>query len=673
MGSGSRSSSTRTRAASPGRRDKGAAGASGASAPTADPAAPVGGKQGARTPAAAASGTSSGAPPPRIRAEDVRWIPRAGRAPVAVIAGKELASYDSAWGEVRPWQAQGAARDLVDAARRHAAPRHDSQLIDQRWAATSAGAVQALLDDGRAIEVSPDGVITVWPFTFDRVAVAGPLAFAKGAGGRAFQTLDRGRTWAEIAAPPGPGIAAFEPRGCSSLGCDLGSWLRIGWNPSAPAPRLDLARVPRAASLPSPPLLELSCLPTGQTETRSVVTTTAFENLSDLGLGAVRFPPRVDDEFSQFEARAFPRSPVNTPFGTLGGGAETAPRAVQSGFLGGLLPSDRDDEPFGRLVTLGPSRAASAFKPEIAFVEPLVPSAPIRRVSYTFDVVARAVKAFGVTLPELIQASNLELQAVVPVTPAPSPKGRTAPSGELLASFMSTSAGTLYLAARGGASPRAEMLFARPGGIVQSAARLANGDLVVLAFGETGEETILRFGASGVTEVATLPGTTSFSMTPPNPDVIAINAKGEIAVIRTPSGFEPASLGDPALLILPGPRLSALAPWASAVAASDPSCAGPGDGDTYRATLQTSAAWVKIAGRPFFDGAQTGMTARVRWGASRLCVEALEIPEHGAVTGLGRTLETVVVATFAPDEAGRAEIELGSESRSALSCALTPR
>ena len=174
------------RAASPGRRDKGAAGASGASAPTADPAAPVGGKQGARTPAAAASGTSSGAPPPRIRAEDVRWIPRAGRAPVAVIAGKELASYDSAWGEVRPWQAQGAARDLVDAARRHAAPRHDSQLIDQRWAATSAGAVQALLDDGRAIEVSPDGVITVWPFTFDRVAVAGAGAgrIARSDGGR---------------------------------------------------------------------------------------------------------------------------------------------------------------------------------------------------------------------------------------------------------------------------------------------------------------------------------------------------------------------------------------------------------------------------------------------------------------------------------------------------------
>lgn len=120
----------------------------------------------------------------------------------------------------------------------------------------------------------------------------------------------------------------------------------------------------------------------------------------------------------------------------------------------------------------------------------------------------------------------MELQAVVPVTPAPSPKGRTAPSGELLASFMSTSAGTLYLAARRRACPpRAEMLFARPGGIVQSAARLANGDLVVLAFGETGEETILRFGASGVTEVATL-RRDLFSMTPPNPDVIAINAKG---------------------------------------------------------------------------------------------------------------------------------------------------
>lgn len=202
-----------------------------------------GGKQGARTPAAAASGTSSGAPPPRIRAEDVRSIRARARRPVAVIAGKELASYDSAWGEVRPWQAQGAARDSSTPARRHAAPRHDSQLIDQRWAATSAGAVQALLDDGRAIEVSPDGVITVWPFTFDRVAIAGPLAFAKGAGGRAFQTLNRGRTWAGIAAPPGPGIAAFSraaaPRLLGAIwgpGCGSGGTLPrppLGWTSRA--------------------------------------------------------------------------------------------------------------------------------------------------------------------------------------------------------------------------------------------------------------------------------------------------------------------------------------------------------------------------------------------------------------------------------------------------------
>src|SRR6185436_15178652 len=103
--------------------------------------------------------------------------------------------------------------------------------------------------------------------------------------------------------------------------------------------------------------------------------------------------------------------------------------------------------------------------------------------------------------------------------------------------------------ARGGAAPRAEMLYARPGGVVTSAALLAGGDLAALAVNDDGEVTVLRFGTSVVTELAVLAAPPETHQAPANPDAIAIGPRGDIALIRTPSGSEPPSAADPALLI----------------------------------------------------------------------------------------------------------------------------
>lgn len=144
-------------------------------------------------------------------------------------------------------------------------------------------------------------------------------------------------------------------------------------------------------------------------------------------------------------------------------------------------------------------------------------------------------------------------------------------------------------------------------------------------------------------------------------------------MIRTPSGFEPASLGDPALLDPARPA----AERARAVGVRRRCEQSVLRRPRRRRHVPRDAPDERRIGRdrrpPLLRRRADGHDGPRPVGRVRLCVEALEIPEHGAVTGLGRTLETVVVATFAPDEAGRAEIELGSESRSALSCALTPR
>ena len=70
----------------------------------------------------------------------------------------------------------------------------------------------------------------------------------------------------------------------------------------------------------------------------------------------------------------------------------------------------------------------------------------------------------------------------------------------------------------------------------------------------------------------------------------------------------------------------------------------------------------------------SGMTARVRWSASHLCVEALDVPDGPvAADATGRTGEAILTAAFAPDAAGRANVDLGREERTPMSCALRPR
>lgn len=614
-----------------------------------------------------ATPATSSPPPPAIRPSDVRWIPRIGRAPFAVIATKQtLASYDAAWGEIRPWLTDGQPSAVLDALRSQAPPSHATSIVERRWVATGSGAVQGILDDGRGVEISPDGAIQIWPFTFDKVALDGPLGFAKGGGGRAFQTLDRGRSWDEVAAPPALQSASFDPKACSPLGCDLGSWMRIGWNPTPPATRPDVTKAALPQAPPVTPPIEMACLATGRAEARAL--TLSAEHPFDLALGATRFPARFDDVELRFDMETLLRSPVNAPRSMLNTSGDVAPRALMFGFHLGLDWGDMGP----RLIVDGPSRQPSAYKKEILFVEPLVPSAPLRRASYGADAITKALKDSGLALTDLVREDSLVAAASVPVTPAPAAKGKAAASGDLLVTLSPSSVGTVLVIAHGGSSPRAEVVFSRIAGVAQSAAYLPNGDIAALIVTDANEEVFARIGGGTVTEVARLPAA-PYGDAPANPDAIAIGPKGEIAVIRTPSGSEPPSANDPALLVLPGPRLTALAPWGSALAASDPACASGAD-DTYRATIQTSGTWVRVVGRSFPVMNSSGMTARVRWSASHLCVEALDVPDGPvAADATGRTGEAILTAAFAPDAAGRANVDLGREERTPMSCALRPR
>jgi hypothetical protein len=106
-----------------------------------------------------------------------------------------------------------------------------------------------------------------------------------------------------------------------------------------------------------------------------------------------------------------------------------------------------------------------------------------------------------------------------------------------------------------------------------------------------------------------------------NPDSVAVGADGKLAVLRLPSEA-PATVDDPAWLLTPdGPPVE-LAPWSALQPATSPDCSR--SGDAYRVLVQTAVPWIDVDGSLGFRR-RPGMTALVRWGRERVCLEAVEL------------------------------------------------
>ncbi len=601
----------------------------------------------------------------------VRWIPRPGRPPIAiVVTDNEIGTLDIGLREERKWQLSNQPRDITEALKRQIEPmkQADRAIIDKRWTATQQGELRTLLDDGKGIEISADGAITVWPFTFEKVAVSGARAFARNSNGQAFQTVDYGRTWAEVLAPPTRQRRTFDPRACSALGCDLAGWLRIGWETSAPAPP-DERVVVRAGPRPDlPKVLSISCSAVGNSESKFLPQTDSSPD--NFGLGA-QVIPVTSDVVPAWSKMTFGRGPTNPAVGSPQTDVLSAPRALFHGPLFVVESSDKPDRPFGEIAVVGAVQNRQNFKKELLFVEPLVPNAPIRRVSMTLDMIGKTAKNAGMSIEQFVANEKLDPVALVPITPMRATKQKPTASGDVFLSFAGEGTGTLHIAAIGGTSPKAELFFFHRGGMAQSVAATSDKEFVALLGNDDSEdEVIVRFSPSGVTELGRLPPPPTSLMSPANPDVVAIGPKGEVGVIRTVSGSEPPTAEDPALLILPGQKVIPLAPWSTAVSADSPECET--DTTSYRTTLQTIAAWARIVGYPVSSDPYLGMTARVRWSPERVCIESIEVPESRSIDSFNNSVPTIVTAAFGPNQAARSTIQLGAESRTTLSCALSP-
>lgn len=617
-------------------------------------------------------------PPPA--AQLIRWVARGSAPPLAIVASESLATVDLATGRAVSWS--GASIDeLFPGSRPQAGkpppslPRDARPRLDRRWSATAAGSLDGWLAPGRAVSVSAAGDVRLSPFALDAGSMSGARALGATRDGRVFQTLNHGLTWAEVERPPSAPAGSPSIRGCSDVGCDLGSWLRIGWSeaPPAPAPSPEVASAP--PMLPRPALPEMICSPLGEVRTAAA----PLRETGEPGLGATLIPsasgaPRDVRTFS-YAHETFSYRLIHPAREDTSGSSDTAPRLTVHGFAIARVDDGAAGLPF---EVLGPSRAPGSFQRAFTFVAPLDPAGPIRSATLGLNALTPLFRASNAAPIEFLESFAQTSFELLPVLPA-EPGGATD-----LAFTMPVGDGQIIGLLSTGTAPRVKLLVLRAkSGSPVSAAALPGGDLALLSIESDGRERLLRVGKGGVVELAEIPGVEQHHHFAANPDALAIGPSGSLAVLRTPSGDEPASVGDPALLLklppAPGNTSSVssnsivmepLAPWSTLTAASQPACSGEQTG--YRALLHTQAPWVRVRGSRAFDAAVTAMTAVVQWGPSRACLEAIELPDTPLELGAGQTVEMTIAARFGrTTDAGRFGVRLGSETRQPLSCALT--
>jgi hypothetical protein len=519
-------------------------------------------------------------------------------------------------------------------------------VIDRTWVVTGEGTLRGWTRDG-AVTVAFDGTVRPSAYRFPSVRGVGNRGLAWDRDGRVWQSEDRGDSWKEVLGPPSNN-GSHDPMACSDVGCQLGPWIRVGWTPDAPVPTPPPARVRTPALIRAPQLPRLLCTGTG--EARSAVRS-ADENPTvsqDTGLGA-RLILRTQGETRYFRSShgLGPIHPIvgmdATAFGMTAILHAKTPRVVD----GPLGPTPERQDVLENTYTWW-------------YAEPFEPSAQIKTSSLRLRQMAEAA---GPMRPALLTLSEDSDKPAVPVLGiAPGKSG-----GMLLG--MEGSLWTWVRPAQ--AQPISILAFGpeitEPGEVV-SAAATADDRVTMLAVTTDGSSKAIELEKGKARILFFLPPPPKPSLYPGNADALAVHPKAGLAVIRTPSGSEPATREDPAWLLRSNDAPVALAPWSTLATAEAPECASDTEG--YRAILQMPKAWLDVRNASAPVAESRGMLAIVRWSPTRVCLEAV-IAAADTIEVRSTQVPTNYVVKFTDKPAAaRVGITLGAEYRSGQSCTL---
>lgn len=443
---------------------------------------------------------------------------------------------------------------------------------------------------------------------------AGRFALYPTEEGRLFETVDHGQSQREVAPPPGGALP--RPELCSPAACAVGGFLRLGWDGDAP-----------------------DALPVRPGEAARARAAAASERLTFF---SARAPEPVLELGCQFTS---PRVGAATPGSwSFGAGPMVSPQELIPSRLGAvgsmLLPGS-----FGGPITLG--RDA-----ELAWIVPFDTSAQIRRKSQPLDglVGANASRPYEAPL-----GSVLRLDGSVDLAPLGPEEWCL---GELFAAAGLTSLAECLDGLTLGVELSDRTLFIgdldgslRVASLARGEGRASRGvrvraELPLLAPHRPRETGLGRLGASGL--------------------LVAVEGDGR--AVGLPLDPVTGALGDP----------RALASLRDALLGSDPRCAGVSPGEATVLLPFDRELGLIPGSLPGVGPTDMPGLARLRWSASRVCLDALELavrderddPDMTTSDGPG-VLRKLIVAADAKTKALRGTLVLvtmGVESRQPVRC-----
>ncbi len=565
----------------------------------------------------------------------LRWVPKVGGGAVALIGGSAPGLLDAQTGNFVPISPE--VLSVVEA------KRSAKVWLGLDWIALRDGSVRGWLRNG-AIAITRDGRLEPSVYQFSQLSGAGAYALAFDTRQRLFQSADWGQSWVETLAPPGaaPGAKPTLIPHCSQVGCSLGPWLRVGWEVEVPAARVRTQNV-----APAPPSVTRDALPVLRCKQLAAPVVAeqpeATSDSASLRFGTSRFSlARSQDYESEFPwATVHPIQATGHPLGL------SAALAIR------ILPGAEQES----LPASWPGYSSLA---RISFVSAFDPTGRIQSASLSWRALNDAARAAGVQPPSF-QAGPSDGSAVPVLGLNP---------GEAEGLLLDD---VLPLWVRGSGPPQALLakLVADESTWI-SAVQSAPNKLAMLSGGRDGSLDVFEFVAGRARRLFQMPGL-DVALYPNNADALAIGAHGALAILRTPSGREPATSADPALLFHEDGTVSVLAPWSRLFLADAPECK-PVASD-YRALLQTRRAWLQLidAAQPATDEAlEAGMFALLRVNTERLCLEAIEVAD-APVDHADGAIETRLSARFSGRGRGAARLGFaaGFEFRQALGCSLS--
>jgi len=567
----------------------------------------------------------------------VRWVPKVGGGAVAVIGGSAPGLLDAQTGTFVPI--------LEEALFAIGNERRTPEVwLGLDWVALQDGSVRGWTPHG-GVGIKSDGRLEPSVYFFSQVAGAGAHALASD-GRHLFQSSDWGRSWVETLAPPGF-VSDGKLNGslrCSAVGCLLGPWLRAGWVAETPAARVRTQQVAAA-----PPKMKRDALPT----------------LSCTQLLAPVVAEQAATDSAMTPDRRFGMAPLLRATGEEYDGL----------FIWATVhPITGTGEPLGLRAsfTMRVPAPAAEFPPaanwagyssraQIDFVPAFEPSGRVQTASISLRALFHAARMAGMDLPSF-EAKQTDYLAALPVLGERAGEAEGLLLNEQLPLWVHGAGTAEVLAARTEAGEASWI----------SAVQNGPNKLALLSGDSDGSLEVFELSSGRARRLFRMPGSSSgiFSS---NPDALAIGPRGALAIWRTPSGREPSTSTDPALLFHDDGSVTALAPWSRLFLADAPECK-PSASD-YRAVIQTSRAWLQLidAGQPMTDTALLhGMFAILRGNADRLCLEAVELAD-APVPRSDSSYETWLSARFVGRGRGAARLGFlpGFEFRQPLSCRLS--